>query len=324
VHPRAHRRPALGYALAAGAASLWALNGSLARFLLDDGVSAAHLSQLRATLSCALLVAWLLAADRGALRVARVDLPALAWLGIAGLAAVHATYFLAIERLDIGVALVVQYLGPLLILVWLAVAHRRRLAPSLWGAVALAAAGCALVVEVQHAGALDGIGLAAAFGAAVSFAVYLVAAERAGRRHPPQTTLAWAFGFAAAFWLVVRPPWTFPWEAFAEPRNAALGLGVVVIGTLVPFLLMLAAVRHVPAPRAGVVATLEPVLAALIAWPVHGEALAASQLLGGLLVVGAVVWVQTHRPDLAHESAPPTRVHARRPATSSAPGPRRS
>ena len=239
-------------------------------------------------------------------------------LGIAGLAGVHATYFLAIERREIGVALTVQYLGPLLILVWLALIHSRRLRRSLWGAVALAVAGCALVVEVQDAGALDGLGLLAAAAAAITFAVYLIAAERAGRRYPATTTLAWAFAFAALFWLVVRPPWTFPAERLDDAWALALAAGVVLVGTLIPFVLMLTAVRHVPASRAGVVATLEPVLAAMIAWPVHGEALAAPQIAGGLLVVAAVVWVQTH-PPLEQESAPERRARGRSSAVAGTP-----
>ena len=285
---------------------MWAVNGSMARFLLDDGVSAAHLSQIRATASALILGGWLLATARPALRIRRADVQAMAWLGIAGLAGVHAAYFLAIERLQIGVPLTVQYLGPMLILVWLAVVHRRRLRRSLWGAVALAVAGCALVVEVHEAGALDGAGLIAAAAAAITFAIYMVAAERAGRTYPATTTLVWAFAFAALFWLVVRPPWTFPVDALARGRALALAAGVVLIGTVVPFVLMLTAVRHVPASRAGVVATLEPVLAALIAWPVHGESLAIPQILGGVLVVAAVVWVQTH-PPLEQEAAPPDR-----------------
>src|SRR5688500_15638548 len=102
---------------------MWALNGSLARFLLDDGVSAPHLSELRSGLSFVALLVGVAIVSPGRLRVERRDVPRLAWLGIAGLAGVHATYFLAIERLPIGVALVIQYLGPLLVLLWLRIAH---------------------------------------------------------------------------------------------------------------------------------------------------------------------------------------------------------
>jgi drug/metabolite transporter (DMT)-like permease len=298
------RSPRLGYALAAAAATMWAVNGSLSRFLLDDGVSPWHLTELRSVLSFVLLAGWLLLFDRGSLRVKRSEVPGLAWLGIAGLAAVQATYYAAIDRIDIGVALTIQYTGPLLILLWLRFAHGRKLAPSLWGAVALSAVGSFLVVEAYDIDAVDGLGLAAAAAAAVTFAINLVASERAGTRHPPQTTLVWGFGFASAVWLVLRPPWTFPFELFDNLENILLGLGVAVIGTLIPFLLIVAALRHLAAARTGVVATLEPVLAAIIAWPVHDQTLGAAQIVGIVIVVGAVAWVQSHRPSVEAEAAP--------------------
>ena len=290
---------------------MWALNGSLARFLLDDGVSAPHLSELRSGLSfLALLVGIAIVAPQR-LRVSRRHLPHLAWLGIAGLAGVHATYFLAIERLPIGVALVIQYLGPLLVLLWLRVAHGRRLAPSLYGAVGLSVVGCFLAVEAYDADALDGLGVLAALGAAATFAIYLVAAERAGHAYHPATTLLYGFGFATLFWLVVRPLWTFPFEEFGGLDNVLYGAGVAFLGTLIPFLFIVEALRHVPAPRAAVVATLEPVLAALIAWPVHDEALGAPQVVGGLITVAAVIWVQSRRAEVEQESSPAwtTEVH---------------
>ena len=298
------RSPRLGYALAATAATLWAVNGSLARFLLEDGVSALHLAQMRATVTWLLLVGVLLAVAPRTLRIRREDVPRMAWFGIAGLAGVHATYFLAIERLDIGVALTIQYLGPLLILLWLRFGHGRRLRPSMWTAVALAALGCFLVVEAYDVRRLDPAGLVPAFGAAFAFATYIVAAERAGHRYAAPTTLVWAAGFATLFWLLLRPPWTFPWRDFAAPAQLALGFGVAIVGTLVPFLLMVVAVRHIPGLRAAVVATLEPVLGALIAWPVHSQELSPPQLAGAVVVIAAVIWVQTHRPEQHAEGAP--------------------
>lgn len=298
------RRPPLGYALALAAATMWSLNGSISRQLLDDGVSAVRLSELRSFGSWAILIVVLAVTRRDLLRVDRRDVPALAFLGIAGLALVHATYFVAIDRLQIGVALTIQYLAPLLMLVWLRLVHGRRLAPSLWGAVGLSVAGCFLVVRAFDAGGLDGLGVAAAFAAAISFAVYIVGAERAGHAHQPVTTLVWAFGFASLFWAVAAPWWSFPFDEFGSAGAVGLGLGVVVIGTLLPFICMVAALRHIPGPRAAIVSTLEPVLAALFAWLIHDEALAAVQILGGGLVLAAVVWVQAHRPDLEAESAP--------------------
>jgi drug/metabolite transporter (DMT)-like permease len=290
------RRPRLGYALAAVAALMFAVNGSIAKFLLEDGVTAAHLSQLRVTLSFVLLAGALALVDRRRLRIARADVPRMAWLGLAGVAIVQLSYFLAIERLPISVALVIQFTGPLMVLLWLRAVHGRHLKPSLYGAVALSVAGSALVVEIYDAGSLDGLGILFALAAAVTFAIYLIGFERAGHAYDAFTTLAWGLGFATLFWLVVSPPWTFPFGDVSGARNLALALGVVLIGTLSPFLLSVSALRHLPAARVGVVATLEPVLATMIAWAVHDEALAALQVAGGLLVVAAVAWVQTHPP----------------------------
>ena len=68
---------------------------------------------------------------------------------------------------------------------------------------------------------------------------------------------------------LVTPWWSFPFGGLASTRNALLAVAIVVGGTLVPFILMVAALRHIAAPRAAVVATLEPVLAAVFAWLIH-------------------------------------------------------
>ena len=298
------RHPARGYALATLAAALWALNGSMSRTLLDDGVSAWRLSELRSAGSWLILLLALGLFRRDLLKVERRELPALAFLGVCGLAAVHAAYFLAIDRLQIGAALTIQYLAPLLVLLWLWRFHGRRMAPALWGAVALSVVGCFLVVRAYDAGSLDGLGVLAAAASAVTFAIYMVGSERAGHDHPPVTTLVWAFGFASVLWAVIVPWWTFPFGAFESAENLLLGLGVIVLGTLLPFILIVAAVRHIPASRAAVVATLEPVLGAGFAWVLKDEALAAVQIAGGVVVLAAVAWVQLQRPDVGAEAVP--------------------
>jgi drug/metabolite transporter (DMT)-like permease len=294
------RSPARGYVLVAVGAAMFALGGNLARYMLDDGVSATRLSQLRSAGSLVLLAIALALTRPQLMRVRRDDLPQLAFLGVCGLALVHATYYAAIDHLEIGVALVIQYMAPLLLLLWLRFRYGRRLAPSLWGAVALSIAGCALVVRAYDPGGLDGAGILYATGAAITFAIYMVASERAGHRYESVTTLLWAFLFASVFWAVVQPWWSFPFSRV----DAWLALGVVVIGTLLPFICVVAALRHLPAPRAAIAATLEPVLAAIFAWWLHDESLAAVQLLGGAFVIGAVLWVQSRRPDLEAELAP--------------------
>jgi drug/metabolite transporter (DMT)-like permease len=308
---RTARAPARGYLLAATGAALFSLNGVMARYLLDDGVDAARLSQLRSAGAWVLLLLVLGAARPDLMRVERGHLPALALLGVIGLAGVHASYFLAVDRLEIGPAVTIQYLAPLLLLVWLRTVHGRRIAPTLWGAVGLSLVGCFFVVRAYDAGDLDTVGLLAAFGSTVTFAIYVVGSERAGGRHEPATTLFWVFGFATLFWALVTPWWSFPWDGLDSPRNLLLAAGLIVVGTLLPFICIVAALRHIPAPRAAVIATLEPVLATVFAWIVLDERLAAVQIAGGMAVIAAVAWVQSRRPDLEAESAPPRRLGAR-------------
>jgi drug/metabolite transporter (DMT)-like permease len=265
---------------------------------------ASRLAELRSVCTFAALAAALAIASPSLFKVRKRDLGRLTILGVVGLAGVQALYFAAIARLDIGVALTIQYLGPLLLLLYLKVVHRRKLSRGVWGAAGLAAVGCFFVVGAYHPSGLDGIGIAAAFGAAITFAVYLFGSEQAGQRYPPATTLVWGFGLSSVFWLITQPIWSFPLHALSSGRNAAFAAYVVIGGTLVPFACMITAVRHLPAHRAAVVATLEPVLGALLAWPIHNQALSPVQIAGGLVVVGAIIWVQTQRTELEAELAP--------------------
>lgn len=283
----------LGYLLTVLSASCSALNGSMARYLLDDGMSPSRLSELRSAVSALLLIVGLALFSRDRLRIAPRDLPQLAWLGIAGIALVHASYFLAISRMDIGVALVIQYLAPAMLLMWASVVHRIHAPKPLWAAVALSVVGCALVVDAP-AGTdnLDTIGVLAALAGAVTLGIYLTASQTAGKRYDAFTTLTYGFGFATLFWFLVNPVWSFPWELLNTPRNAALALGVATVGTLIPFLLLVTALRHLPAAKVAVVATLEPVLASILAWFLLDQALSATQIFGGVVVLAAVTWVR--------------------------------
>ena len=127
--------------------------------------------------------------------------------------------------------------------------------------------------------------------------------------------LAWGFTFAALFWAVFQPWWSFPvelvdgsasllgrFEDVTVPVWLLLGY-IVVLGTVVPFILLVSALHHVPATRVTIVAMLEPVLAAIVAWIWLGEELAAVQIVGGLIVLAGVVLAQTARPEDRDEDA---------------------
>jgi drug/metabolite transporter (DMT)-like permease len=298
------RSPRLGYALAAFAATLWGLNGSFSRLLLDEGMPAARLAELRAVMSAVVLLVILAVARPRALKIQRADIPRFALLGIGGLALNNLLYFVSIHLLQVGVALTVEYLAPIWILLWLRLAYGRRMPNGVWLAAGLSLTGCFFVVRAYAPGSLDAAGLAAAVGAGISYAIYIFSSERLGHAHEAVTTAVYGFLFASLFWAIAQPLWTFPFHTLHSARHIGLALYVGLLGTLVPFACMFAAVRHVPAARAAVVATLEPVLAAAFAWAILGQTLSPAQIAGGALVIAAVVWIQVRAPAGAEETAP--------------------
>ncbi|HEX2070068.1 MAG TPA: EamA family transporter [Thermoleophilaceae bacterium] len=306
------RRPLVGYAAALTAVTLWSLNASVSRTLLDGGLSASRLAELRTAGTFALLLVAIVVIRPRLLRVPIGEIRPLVALGVFGIGLLYVSYSLAVERIKIGVALTIEYLAPALILIWLAVARRRKLPGDLVAAIVLALVGCAAMVGSY--GSLDGIGVAAALAAAFGYAFYLLTAERLSGRYHPATTLVWAFGAGTLVLFAVQPPHSFPFERLDGSADVALAVEVIVVGTLLPFALMLLAVRHVTAIRIAVVGASEPALSALFAFLIHDEGLSAVQVLGGLLLLGAVVWVQLQRPNLPAELAAAGAEPSRQPA----------
>jgi drug/metabolite transporter (DMT)-like permease len=248
-----------------------------------------------------------LARSRSSLRVERRDLVRLAIFGVAGVALVQLFYFLAIHRLAIGIALLIQYLGPLLVALWVRVVRHEPVRRRIWAALVLSLTGLALTVELWNGIALDGLGVVAALLSAVVFAAYLLMAEREVTRRDPISLLAWGFCFATVFWTIAQPWWSFPAGRAGHTVSLqghlvswhvpvwALVAWVVVLGSIVPFVLIVAGLRHVSATRVGIAAMLEPVVATVVAWAWLRETLTTVQLVGAAIVLGGIVLAQTAR-----------------------------
>ena len=301
------RRPAVGYAMVWAAALLFAVNGTVSKVILESGLSSMRLAELRSLGALAgLALAVALLAPR-TLRVGRRELPFLAVFGIAGLAAVQWLYFLAIHRLPVGIALLIQYLAPLLVALWARFVVHEPVRRRIWAALALALAGLALVVRIWEGLALDGLGVLAGLLAAVAYALYVLLAERAVGGRDPLSLSLWGFFFASLFWIAVQPLWTFPAATVADDASLLGNLGklhlpvwtlavwMIVLGTIVPFGLIVAALRHIPATRVGILAMLEPVAATLVAYAWLGESLSLPQLVGGAVVLLGIALAQTAR-----------------------------
>ena len=305
--PGHERRPGIGYAMVISAALLFALNGTVSKVVLQSGISSLELTQVRATGAFLGFALVLLLTRRESLRLTRRELPYLLAFGIAGVALVQWLYFVAIGRLPIGIALLIQYIGPILIALWAWAVFKERIRRRIWLALVLAVLGLGVVVEVWSGLTLDRLGVAAALAAAIAYAVYVLMAEHAVRWREPASLTAYGFLVAGLFWAAVQPLWRFPAERLDDSVSLlghleryslpvwSLLLYVVVAGTMITFLLVTAALRHISATRVGIVAMLEPVAASTVAFVWLGESFGAAQLVGGAIVLIAILLAQTAR-----------------------------
>jgi len=295
---RVQRERTAGRWLVFAATVFWASTATLARWVFRDRhVPPLTVVELRLAIAATLLLAMLLARRPAALRIARRDLGYFVTLGLFGVAAVQGSYYFTISRLGVGLAILLQYLAPALIV---AFDFTRGARPTRATALALLAAigGTALLVgnvdpAALHARPLD---WAVGFGSAFAFAFYILFSKRGLERYAPQTVLLYTFLIAGVFWSCVTP----------LPKILAAGYGpelwgmfllLGVFSTLVPFTLFYLGLKHLPAAEAGIVATLEPVVAIVSAWLLLGERLAPLQWLGALLVLVASVIASRGRPE---------------------------
>lgn len=249
-----------------------------------ESVSPARVAQFRSVFAAVVLMA--VAARRGLLRVGR-DMWKTALMGV-NLAAVTVTYYWAIDRLGVGPGTTIQFTAPVLVMVWLRVVEKRHVPPLAWLAAAAAIVGTALMARAWE-GDFDGLGLAAAVAAALTFGTYLMLGERLGGRLPSLTTVAYGFLFSALIWLVAVPPQVADLDGGEWAQLAFIGLA----GTALPFLLEVSALRRADPGSVGVVATAEPVVSAACAWVLLGQILAPAQVAGGALTVAAIAAIHS-------------------------------
>jgi drug/metabolite transporter (DMT)-like permease len=301
------RKPLVGYAMVLSAAALFGVNGSVAKVALSSGLSSLRLTEARCAGACLGLMLIAFVREPASLRIRRSELLRLAIFGVVGVALVQLFYFLAIHRLDIGIALLIQYLGPLLVAIYARTFGHERVRRRIWAALALSLTGLALMVELWKGVALDGLGVVFALIAAVIFAAYLLLAEYEVKYRDSVTLMAWGFLFATLFWTIVQPWWSFPAGRVARTVSLqghlaswhlpvwALVLWVIVLGSILPFSLIVGALRHVSATRVGIAAMLEPVVATVVAWAWLRETLTAVQLVGAAVVLAGILLAQTAR-----------------------------
>lgn len=277
---------ALGFLAAAAAALLWGLSGVVVKVALRGALDQGALLVLRLVLSVLLLgvgVAmfrpWELI-PRGAPR------GLVAGLGVVMLALQY-FYYRTIHETNVGTAVFLEFLAPVFVVGYGWVTGRQ--ARERWSALAVvsALAGGFLLVTGGHGLQLPLIALATGLGAAVALAAQTLILDRLPANVSRLGALLAALSVSALLSLVVGDMSSLWRTTWSGPVAGAV-LYMAIGATVIPLLLVMAAVRRMGAARTGVTGTLEPVVAALAAWMLLGEHLLAVQLVGGLMIVSAV------------------------------------
>jgi drug/metabolite transporter (DMT)-like permease len=280
---------------------LWAVGGTSARPLIGRGASLVELTEARAWIT-ALALGLYLAVRRDHVRPPEGDRVSPLLVAVFGcsIAAANVTYYASLSRLPVAVAITVQYTAPGLVVLWAVLAERERPSTRVAAALVAAMAGVALLAElpvVLHEGRLrlDGVGLALAGASAFAFATYMVTGERVGRRLGAQRAVFRGFCVASAVWIVVQAVQGRP-NTLTDPEFVPGVVFLAVATTIAPFLLFVWGLQRVRASDAGIVSTLEPLTASVIAFVWLGQTLSAWQIAGGTLVVVGIGVVQAARP----------------------------
>ena len=303
----------LGVGMYLVAAFLFAFNGTGAKLIMAAGLPPERLTELRnAGALVVLLIVVAIIRPQG-FRVARDEWRFLIAYGVVAFTVVQFLYFLTISRLPLGVGTLLAFLAPVIVALWNRWVRKVSVSSTIWLALALTLIGLALVTQIWQGLTLDLIGVLAGLGTACGLALYWMLGEAGQRQRDALSLTMWAFVFSTLAWSIVQPWWGYPFAVLAQTAEPLLpntpGLAVwvlmtwgVIMGTVVPFLLVLGALRRLGAQRAGIVGTSEPIWAALIAAVALGEAISGIQAVGGLVVIAGIILAETARTSASVKS----------------------
>ena len=279
----------------------FAFNGIISKLVLTDGLSAWRLTQVRCTGAFLVLLIFVAIRNGRSLLTNRTELPWLAAYGVVGFALVQVGYFIAIGRMPISIALIIEFTAPIWIVLYIRFIKKRYVPAKMWLSLVMGFSGLLLVGQVWKGLTLDGIGILAAFLDAFALASYFLLGEKLVATRSTQTLTVWGLGFASLVWAIITPIWSFPFAIFTEKVNLlgtfkahtlpgwVLILWIVTMGTIVPYLLILTGLRQLSASTSSVIGMLEPVIAGVIAWWWLNETFTMVQLIGGTVVIAGII-----------------------------------
>ncbi|WP_326642150.1 DMT family transporter [Streptosporangium sp. NBC_01755] len=292
-----------GLTLAFVSSWCFAFSGPMAKYLITAGLTPIEAVWTRMAGAGLLLVAALVVIRPRALRIPRSRLPFFGLYAVMAVAGVQSLYFVAITRLPVGIALLLVYMAPVMVVAWVRLVRKVRLARAAYVGAVVSVAGLGIVVEVWQEVRLDTLGLLLGLLAGACSAGYFLMNDSFGDDVDPLGLIAWGMTGAAVVLIPFTRPWDILWDAFTVFATPAAGgrtlpvlaayLWMVLVATVAAYILGVNAVRRLSAAVGATVASLEVIGGAIVAWALVGETLGVFQIVGGLIVLSGALLAQT-------------------------------
>jgi drug/metabolite transporter (DMT)-like permease len=285
---------ALGAAMAMGSAAV------AMKALGSTGMPALNVVQARLLVAAVALMAVALLVRRGRVRVMRRDWWLVGAYGLVSLAANQIVFMMSLSRLSVGVALLLEYLAPVMVALWVRFVRREPVSGLVWVGIVGTLVGLGMVARAWAGLALDGVGFALGLLAAVTMASRFVLTDRGLRRQDPLVLAAWGTTVSSGALLLTGAIAPFPLAALARDVDlngvavpvVLLVAWVGLVGTAAGVLLAVAAQRLLSPTSTSLVVSLEVVVGAGLAYAFLGEELAGIQVVGGAVMLAGVAAAQ--------------------------------
>ena len=273
------------------AACFWGSMGIFVRGLGEYGFSPIQIVSIRITLAAMMFCGLLLAKDRSGFKIRLRDIPLFLGLGFGSILFFTICYFSAITIMPLSTAAILLYTSPIWIVLMSAVFFHEKMNAKKLVALTLAFAGCALVSGISGEG-ISMKGLLLGLGSGIGYGLYSILGTVALRRYSPYTVTTYTFSLAAiGSWLISSPANML--SKFSDASDLSWLIFFCVLTALVtaviPFLFYTLGLRTVEASKAGIIATLEPMVATVIGFTCFSEALTLLSGMGIILILAAVV-----------------------------------
>ncbi len=273
------------------AGCFWGSMGIFVRKLAIYGFSSIQIVSIRVTLAAVIFALVLLIKDRAGFKISLRDIPLFLGLGFGSILFFTVCYFTAITMMSLSAAAILLYTSPVWIMLMSVLFFHEKMDKRKLTALALAFAGCVLVSGISGGG-MTPIGLLVGLGSGIGYGLYSILGTIALRKYSSYTVTTYTFIFAAVgSWFICRPA-----DMFGKFYNAKdVGFLAVfccmtaLITAVIPFLAYTLGLERVEASKAGIIATIEPMVATLIGIVVFSEPLTIMSGAGILLILSAVV-----------------------------------